>query len=294
VAGHAWGRERPTKRRSRSTDIRYFSQDQLGSTTALTSSTGATAQSYKYDAYGQLTSTLPTVANPFRYAGQYSDPETGLQYLRARYYDPAAGQMLGRDPLAAETRAPYAYAAGSPLNATDPSGLWLGVDWLPSPGDAITAGADAVATGISQTPAGQLLQLGSSLSGSTLGGCVGGSFTGGGSVSGSVCYIATPSGSSGITATIGGGAGIPISAGGYVGPVVSNGQTLNDQAGPFAYAGGSAGEGPYSGGGQVSRGTNSCGDTIWDVSLGWTPSITLGPPVTLYGGRSQTWVFPGR
>jgi RHS repeat-associated protein len=191
VAVHAWGRHRPAKRRSRSTDIRYFSQDQLGSTTALTSSTGATAQSYKYDAYGQLTSTLPTVANPFRYAGQYGDPETGLQYLRARYYDPAAGQMLGRDPLAAETRAPYAYAAGSPLNATDPSGLWLGVDWLPSPGDAITAGADAVATGISQTPAGQVLRCGSSLSGSTLGGCVGGSVTGGVSVSGSVCYVAT-------------------------------------------------------------------------------------------------------
>ena len=274
--------------------IRYFTHDQLGSTTALTSSTGTTAQSYKYDAYGQLTSTNPTIANPFRYAGQDTDPETGLQYLRARYYDPAAGQMLARDPLAPETRAPYAYAADSPVNASDPSGLWLGVDWLPSPGDVITAGADAVATGISLTPAGQVLQLGSSLSGTTVGGCAGGSFTGGGSVSGSVCYLATPRRGSGITATIGGGAGTPISVGGYVGPVISNGQTLNDQAGPFDFAGGSAGEGPYSGGGTVSRGKNSCGDTIWDVSLGWTPSITLGPPVTLHGGRSQTWVFPGR
>jgi RHS repeat-associated protein len=103
--------------------IRYFSRDQLGSTTALTSSTGTTAQSYKYDGYGQLTGTNPTVANPFRYAAQYTDPETGLQYLRARYYEPATGQMLGRDPMTSTTRQPYAYTGGDPLNQTDPSGM---------------------------------------------------------------------------------------------------------------------------------------------------------------------------
>src|SRR5579875_3344545 len=37
--------------------------------------------------------------SPFGYAGQYTDPETGFQYLQARYYDLATGQFLTRDPL---------------------------------------------------------------------------------------------------------------------------------------------------------------------------------------------------
>jgi len=57
------------------------------------------------------------------------DAETGFVYLRARYYDPATGQFLSRDPLVALTRAPYAYAAGNPLNQTDPTGLCGGGWW---------------------------------------------------------------------------------------------------------------------------------------------------------------------
>jgi uncharacterized protein RhaS with RHS repeats len=49
--------------------------------------------------------------------------ESSLQYLRARYYDPATGQFLSRDPLASLTRSPYGYVGGNPLNGVDPSGL---------------------------------------------------------------------------------------------------------------------------------------------------------------------------
>lgn len=40
-----------------------------------------------------------------------------------RYYDPATGQFLSRDPLVATTDAPYSYVDDSPLNGADPSGL---------------------------------------------------------------------------------------------------------------------------------------------------------------------------
>lgn len=56
--------------------------------------------------------------------GQYTDAETGFQYLRARYYDPATGQFLTRDPLEAETGEAYGYVRGDPLNRTDPTGLF--------------------------------------------------------------------------------------------------------------------------------------------------------------------------
>lgn len=40
-----------------------------------------------------------------------------------RYYDPATGQFLTRDPLVSATGQPYAYAADDPVNNTDPAGL---------------------------------------------------------------------------------------------------------------------------------------------------------------------------
>ena len=53
-----------------------------------------------------------------RDAGQYTDPETGLIYLRNRYYDPTTGQFLTRDPLEGVTRSAYGYTDGDPLNGT--------------------------------------------------------------------------------------------------------------------------------------------------------------------------------
>ena len=102
--------------------IRYYSHDQLGSTTALTDQNGTTVGTFTYDAYGNPGGSTGTATTPFGYAGQYADPETGLQYDRARYYEPSTGQFLTRDPLAAQTREPYAYVAGNPTNGSDPTG----------------------------------------------------------------------------------------------------------------------------------------------------------------------------
>ena len=66
------------------------------------------------------------------------DPQTGLQYLRARYYDPGTAQFLTRDPLAQLTRQPYAYAGDNPLNGADPTGLDCG---LLDPGGCINDAA---------------------------------------------------------------------------------------------------------------------------------------------------------
>ena len=111
--------------------VRYYHHDQLGSTRAITSSAGAVVATSTFDAYGRLTGSSGSVPNPFGYAGQYSDAESGFQYLRARYYDPATAQFLTRDPLEAITRSPYAYVYGSPLNGTDPSGLFGIPEWVP-------------------------------------------------------------------------------------------------------------------------------------------------------------------
>jgi RHS repeat-associated protein len=104
----------------------YYHTDQLGSVRALTDGAGTVVNSAKFDPYGKPISPTGSTYNPFGYAGEYQDAESGFIYLRARYYDPATQQFLTVDPLLAATEQAYAYAAGSPLNATDPSGLHCG------------------------------------------------------------------------------------------------------------------------------------------------------------------------
>lgn len=78
---------------------------------------------YSHDPHGNPTGTTGTISNPFRYAGEYHDTESGLIYLRARYYDPTTAQFLTRDPLAAMSREAYSYGSNNSTNNTDPTGL---------------------------------------------------------------------------------------------------------------------------------------------------------------------------
>ena len=76
---------------------------------------------YRYGPWGELLSAEGTCAGqPIRYAGYYHDAETGLYYLKGRYYSPALGRFLTRDP--ARMSPDYVYVAGNPLRFTDPTG----------------------------------------------------------------------------------------------------------------------------------------------------------------------------
>lgn len=106
--------------------IRYYHQDQLGSTRLTTNSAGNVVARYGYSAYGEMaTNTSSSGEVPvLGFAGQYTDVETGFVYLRARYMDPETGQFLTKDPLAAATRSPYAYADADPINRAAPTGTF--------------------------------------------------------------------------------------------------------------------------------------------------------------------------
>jgi RHS repeat-associated protein len=101
----------------------YFHRDQLGSTRMLTNPNGEVTGTFTYGAYGERTAATGTVNTPFGYAGQYTNAESGLQYLRARVYDPSTAQFLSRDPLSAITGEVYGYAGSDPMNRVDPTGL---------------------------------------------------------------------------------------------------------------------------------------------------------------------------
>jgi RHS repeat-associated protein len=122
----------------------YLHHDQLGSTRLVTDSAGNSVASYTWDPYGKLSASTGNAAvTRLGFAGQYTDPETGFEYLRARYYDPGTAQFLTRDPLVALTVDPYGYAAGSPLNFTDPTGMSVG-SWFEEKWDNFTCGITQV------------------------------------------------------------------------------------------------------------------------------------------------------
>jgi RHS repeat-associated protein len=108
----------------RSGTTSYYQQDGLGSVTSLSNSTGSLANTYVYDSFGNITTSTGTAINPFQYTGRDFDPETGLRYYRARYYDPAVGRFLSEDPVGFDAGVNfYAYVGNSPTNWTDPDGL---------------------------------------------------------------------------------------------------------------------------------------------------------------------------
>jgi RHS repeat-associated protein len=103
----------------------WYHHDQIGSTRLITNSTATAPHpaSYTYDPYGGLASISESITNPFRFASQYQDSESGYYYLRARYYEPTTGQFLSLDARVGATREPFGYVGSNPLNSTDVTGL---------------------------------------------------------------------------------------------------------------------------------------------------------------------------
>jgi RHS repeat-associated protein len=104
----------------------WYHHDQLGSTRVIGDSGGVVQATYTFDPFGGLASSNGSVTNPLRFGGQYLDGESGLYYLRARFYDPITGQFISLDAAVRSTGAPYRYVNGNPLNATDATGFAAG------------------------------------------------------------------------------------------------------------------------------------------------------------------------
>jgi RHS repeat-associated protein len=90
-----------------------------------TDNAGAQIDKLSYDGFGKLASeTNPTNGDSYKYAGYRNDSMTNLDEAKARWYNPATGTWLDRDPIGfAGGPNPYEYVGNGPTNGTDPSGL---------------------------------------------------------------------------------------------------------------------------------------------------------------------------
>lgn len=116
----------------------YFYENALGSITHVAFFTPSfeVKEKYDYDPFGNVTirdgfdnlRDESAIGNTFMFAGCRRDPETGLYYFQARYYDPLIGRYISRDPIGIWTDKMnlgngFTYCGNNPVNRKDPSGL---------------------------------------------------------------------------------------------------------------------------------------------------------------------------
>ena len=100
-----------------------YLSDALGSTLAVTDSSGAIAGSFTYSPYGATLQNGSAGAS-FQYTGRENDGDTNLYYYRARYYSPALNRFVSQDPIGLSGGVNvYAYVHGNPISRVDPLGL---------------------------------------------------------------------------------------------------------------------------------------------------------------------------
>lgn len=105
-----------------------YHTDGIDSARVLTNAAGVVTDLRRTDAFGVLLSHSGTSTQPFGFAGEQRDDETGLQYHQARYYDPGLGRFISRDPLMQMQTTSlsgnhYVYSLDNPTRYIDPSGL---------------------------------------------------------------------------------------------------------------------------------------------------------------------------
>jgi RHS repeat-associated protein len=109
------------------TVLKFHHTDALGTPVVTTGFNRAELERSKYEPYGQV------INRPMRdgpgYTGHVEDAQTGLNYMQQRYYDPAIGQFLSVDPVAANvTRGTnfnrYWYGNDNPYRFKDPDGRY--------------------------------------------------------------------------------------------------------------------------------------------------------------------------
>ena len=127
-----------------------------GDITALLDSSGVVMVKYVYDAWGKHKVLNPDGSeladrthignlNPYRYRGYYYDVETGLYFLKTRYYDPETGRFITIDdlqylnPETINGLNLYAYCANNPVMNVDSEGTWSWSKFWRAVGLAFTA-----------------------------------------------------------------------------------------------------------------------------------------------------------
>jgi RHS repeat-associated protein len=108
-------------------DAVYFpTYDGSGNVSALVAADGSLAAVYEYTAFGELQRAEGAYAaqNPFGFSTKFTDRESGLSYYGYRYYSPALGRFINRDPIAEQGGLNlYGFVGNNPTTRFDVLGM---------------------------------------------------------------------------------------------------------------------------------------------------------------------------
>jgi RHS repeat-associated protein len=109
-------------------NVYFYFADKLGSTRAITTSSGALCYSADFTPFGGEIAFANACPQNYKFTGYERDSETGLDYAFYRHYSARLGRFLQPDALGGSLTAPqslnrYAYALNDPCTMTDPLGL---------------------------------------------------------------------------------------------------------------------------------------------------------------------------
>ncbi len=112
----------------RGTDWVYLVNDPIGTPEEIVDGSGSVVGRLGRSSYGRtVIDSGSKTSTPFRFRGQWEDPELGLHYNRYRYYDPDAGRYISPDPIGIDGGLNlYAYTR-NPIGWIDPMGWQHGV-----------------------------------------------------------------------------------------------------------------------------------------------------------------------
>ncbi len=133
----------------------YYTYNGRGDVSSQLSDTGAPQVSYSYDAYGNYAATAAS-DNPYKFNAEAFDYSTGLQYLRARYYDNSIGGFITQDSYRGTLTNPstlnlYDYVGNDPINKIDPSGHWDVLNKIKKVGSSVLNVGKTIVTNVANT-----------------------------------------------------------------------------------------------------------------------------------------------
>ena len=120
-------------------NLYYVVCNSRGDVEAFYNGLGTVKSRYIYDSWGNVIKVVNAngveitnqndvaFINPIRYRGYYYDSETGLYYLKSRYYDPEVGRFINADGYVSTGQGVlgnnmFAYCGNNPVNMTDRNG----------------------------------------------------------------------------------------------------------------------------------------------------------------------------
>ena len=107
----------------------YYVTNLQGDVVSILNAGGTSVAEYSYNAWGKVLSATGTMAaiNPIRYRGYYFDSDSGLYYLKSRYYDPNLQRFINSDTIPSTGQKfiganMFAYCLNNPVGLYDTDG----------------------------------------------------------------------------------------------------------------------------------------------------------------------------